>query len=548
VSRGVGLLLGLWLAPVAPCESLPEFHNVAAPAGLVHPFPNGGSTTKRYILETTGSGTAWIDFDNDGLLDAFLISGEGSTNRLYRNEGKGRFREMTAVGVESSGWGKGVCAADYDNDGFLDLLVTSWGRLALYRNRDGRRFEDVAGKAGLAQHGPRYHTGCAFLDYNKDGHVDLFVANYLQYRAAIAFEPGANPYCFYRGMAVNCGPRGLAFDSNQLFRNNGDGTFTEVSEASGVSRPGQNYALGVLAGDFNHDGWPDVYVACDVTPSLLYINQGDGTFSEEGLLLGVALDENGKALSGMGVAAADFDGNGWLDIFRGNFSDERQTLYRNRGDGDFDEVTISAGLAHNTRFVVWGCGFFDFDNDSHPDLLAVSGHVFPEVDRLNIDIRYKDRAILYRNNGNATFTDISERAGPGIQERHSARGAAFGDIDNDGSLEILINNQNDAPSLLKDVRPVAGNWALLKLTGRHCNRAAIGARVRLTTGHRTQVNEVRSGGSYISQSDVRLHFGLGAATRIDRIEIDWPCGARQVESDFPVNRIVELRELHSPGS
>lgn len=537
------VLAGLCLARATFGEVLPDYRNVAAERGLIHVFPNGGSETKRYILETTGSGAALVDYDGDGLLDLFLISGEGSTNRLYRNEGKGRFREVTEqAGVKSSGWGNGVCAADYDNDGFLDLLVTYWGRLALYRNLGGRRFEDVTAKAGLSQPRPRYSTGCAFLDYNKDGHVDLFVANYLAYRAAIAFEPGANPYCFYRGMAVNCGPRGLDFDSNQLFRNNGDGTFTDVSEAAGVDQPGQNYALGVLTGDFDQNGWPDIYVACDVTPSLLYMNQGDGTFSEEGLLRGVALDENGKALSGMGVAAGDFDGNLWLDIFRGNFSDERQTLYRNRGGGEFDEVTVTAGLGHNTRFVVWGCGFFDFDNDTHKDLLAVSGHVFPEVDRLKIDVRFRDRAILYRNNGNGTFADISERAGPGILEAHSARGAAFGDIDNDGAIEILVNNQNEAPSLLVNARRAPGNWVLLKLKGRRSNRAAIGARVRLTAGGCTQIDEVRSGGSYISQSDLRLHFGLGAADRIEQVEIDWPSRVRQVEKNLPVNRVIEIEE------
>ncbi len=521
-----------------------EYHNIAAQAGLTDVFPNGGSETKRYILETTGSGAALVDYDNDGLLDAFLVSGEGSTNRLYRNDGKGRFIEVTReAGLESEGWGNGVCGGDYDNDGFTDLLVTFYGHIRLYRNVGGRRFEDVTDRAGLRQARPRYHTGCAFLDYDRDGNIDFFVATYLKYEAATAFQPGDNPYCFYRGMAVNCGPRGLEFDTSLLYHNNGDGTFTDVSGPSGITAAtGQNYALGVLTGDFDGDGWPDFYVVCDVTPGLLFINRRNGTFSEEALMRGVALDGNGKALSGMGVTAGDYDGNGWLDIFRTNFSDERNTLYRDLGGGDFEDDTFGAGLAQTTRFVSWGVGFYDFDNDGDKDLFMSTGHVFPEVDRLNIDVRAKDRKALFRNTGKGTFEDISEEAGPGVAERHSSRGVAFGDIDNDGTLEILINNQNSTPSLLKASGKAAGNWVLLKLTGSKSNRSAIGAKVRLTAGGRSQIDEVRSGGSYISQSDFRLHFGLGTAGKVDKVEIDWPSGATQVEEGLPANRIIELKE------
>ncbi len=275
---------------------------------------------------------------------------------------------------------------------------------------------------------------------------------------------------------------------------------------------------------------------------MLYVNRGDGTFSEEALLRGAAFDENGKAMSGMGAAAADFDGDGKPDIFRTNFSDERETLYRNRGAAEFDDVTIAAGLAGNTRFVGWGCGFFDYDNDGWKDLLLVNGHVFPEVDGLHIDIHYRDRAILYRNNGNGTFTDISQRAGPGILERHAARGAAFGDYDNDGAVEVLVNNQNEPPSLLKSARKPAGHWVILKLEGVKSNRSAIGARVRLTAGGRTQIDEVRSGGSYLSQNDLRLHFGLGRVARIEEVEIDWPSGIRQVQRDLGVDLVIALRE------
>jgi thiol-disulfide isomerase/thioredoxin len=521
-----------------------RFENVAAQAGLTQSFPNGGETSKEFIIETTGSGVAFIDYDNDGLLDVFIASGPGNSSRLYHNEGAGRFKDVTdAMGLKQSGWAQGVCAGDYDNDGYTDLFVTYWGGNRLYRNVAGRRFEDVTARAHLTQDRTRYNTGCAFLDYDNDGRLDLFVANYLKFDPKTTPKPGANPYCYYREIPVNCGPRGLPFDRNILYHANADGTFTDVSVESGIAAPSQNYSLGVLTGDFNNDGLIDIYVACDQTPSLLYINQGNGKFEEEGLLRGVAFDSNGKALSGMGATAADSEAKGRLDIFRTNFSDERETLYREFDTkGNFEDVTIAAGLARNTRFVGWGCGFFDFDNDGWKDLLIVNGHVFPEVEKLQLDIHYKDRAILYRNLGNGKFEDISESAGPGILERHSSRGAAFGDYDNDGRVEVLINNQNEPPSLLKQTVANANHWVLLKLTGTRSNRSAIGAKVRLAAGGRTQLDEVRSGGSYLSQNDLRLHFGLGSATKIDRIEIAWPSGLHQVEHDVPVDRIVSLAE------
>jgi len=503
----------------------PGFHNVAPTWGLTHSFPNGGQQTKRFIIETTGSGVALVDVDGDGFLDAFVLSGAGGSNRLYRNEKGQKFADVTAAwGVATKDiWGQGVCAGDYDQDGLPDLLVTNWGSLQLLRNDGGRRFVDQTAASGLKQAGPsRYNTGCTFVDYDRDGDLDLFVSNYLVYDPATTPPPGANPYCYYRGMAVNCGPRGLPFARNLLYRNDGGGKFTDVSKESGVAEPFGHYALGVVSGDYNNDGWPDLYVACDQTPSLLYINQRNGKFEEEAVLRGAAFDENGRALSGMGVTAGDFDGDGWLDLFRTNFSDERETLYRNRGDAEFDDVTAASGMARNTRFVGWGCMFFDHDLDGWLDLLLVNGHVFPEVDRLNLPIKYRDRAILYRNNGKGGFLDVSESFGPAVLENHSARGLAVGDLDNDGSLEVLINNQNEPPSLWKQTSAGNSNWILLDL-----GSAAMGARVRLTAGGRTQVQEVRSGGSYLSQSDLRLHFGLGNAKVIDRIEIQWPGPAQQ---------------------
>jgi hypothetical protein len=538
----IAICLLAFTSLASPAEA-PRFMNVAKTAGLTDVIPNGGAESKTWILETTGSGAAWIDFDNDGDLDAFLVSGEGGSNRMYRNSGEGQFEDATKeLGLTSEGWGQGVCTGDYDNDGFTDLFVTYWGANRLYRNLAGKRFENVAAKAGLAQDRTRYNTGCAFLDYDRDGDLDLFVANYLVFDFESTPKPGDNPYCFYRNVPAACGPRGLPFDRNLLYQNEGDGTFRDVSDASGISGPSRNYALGAITGDFDGDGWTDLYVACDRTPSILYINQRDGTFEDEAMFRGAALNENGQALSGMGVAAGDFDGDGAFDIFRTNFSDERSTLYRNRGGGDFDEATVEAGMGRNTRYVGWGAGFLDFDHDGLEDLLLVNGHVFPEVDRLDTDIRYRERAILYRNTGGGQFTDISLKAGPGIAELHAARGAAFGDMDGDGAIEILVNNQNEPPTLLDQHTAPAGAWIILELQGTKSNRSAIGARVELTAGGRTQIREVRSGGSYLSQSDLRLHFGLDGAARADKVEIRWPNGGEQTVDDLDAGRVHHIRE------
>lgn len=518
-----------------------DFRNVAREAGLTAVVPEGGREAKQFIVETTGSGVAFIDYDNDGLPDLFVVSGPGSPSRMYHNEGQGKFKDVsTALGFTKEGWGQGVCAGDFDNDGFTDLFVTYWGRNALYRNVGGKRFEDVTAQMGLTQDRTRYNTGCAFIDYDNDGKLDLFVANYLKFDFNTTPQPGANPYCFYRGIAVNCGPRGLPFDRNILYHQEG-GAFRDVSDASGISKPDGNYSLGVLTGDFNGDGLTDIYVACDQTPSILYINEGNGKFEDEALMRGAALDENGKAMSGMGVTAADYLHEGAESIFRTNFSDELETLYRNAGKGDFADVTVESGLGRNTRYVGWGTGFFDFDNDGWPDLLLVNGHAFPEVDRLKIDIGYREPAILYRNE-RGKFVDVSETSGPAPRELHSSRGAAFADYDNDGMVEVLVNHQNEAPSLLRQATKAEGHWITLKLEGVKANRSAIGARVRLTAGAMTQTMEVRSGGSYLSQSDLRLHFGLGSAERVERIEIVWPGGLRQVLTGVVVDRVMSIRE------
>lgn len=521
----------IWATPV-------RYVDIAAEAGLTHVFPNGGDESKEWILETTGSGAAFLDFDADGLPDAFLVSGEGGTNRLYRNLGGRRFADVTEqVGLQSDGWGQGVCAGDIDSDGFIDLFVTYWGRNRLYRNVNGQRFAPVP----VPDTGS-YSTGCAFLDFDSDGDLDIFIANYLEFDFKTTPRPGQHPYCFYRNAPVACGPRGLPFARNELLRNDGDGKFTDVSGPTGIAAPGRNYSLGVVTGDFTKDGLPDIYVACDRTPSILYVNQGNGTFRDEAMLRGAALDEHGKALSGMGVAAGDFDRDGAADIFRTNFSDERSTLYANRGNGDFDDSTVPLGLGVNTSFVGWGCVFLDVDHDGWRDVLLVNGHVFPEVDDLpDTDLRYRQPAVLYRNINGRSFRDISASAGPGILASRAARGMAAADFDNDGQLEILINSQNGPPALLDAETPAAGRWILLQLEGNRSNRSAIGARVRLESPGGTQYSEVRGGGSYLSQSDLRLHFGLGE-DEYANVEVRWPSGERQSLDRLESGRLHRIQE------
>jgi hypothetical protein len=535
----------------APADLGFSFANVAREAGLNAVTTYGGKTSNRYLLETTGCGVALLDYDGDGWLDVFLVNGstlEGfpkgtePTNHLYRNTRNGTFEDVTEkAGLKASGWGQGACAGDYDNDGDADLFVSYWGRNRLYRNNGNGTFADVTGSANVLDRRDRWGAGCAFFDYNRDGRLDLFVANYIDMDLRTAPVPESG-LCLYKGVPVACGPPGLQGGKNVLYRNEGDGKFTDVSDTSGIARAQGTYGLGVSTLDFDNDGWTDLYVANDSNPSALYRNNHDGTFTDIGVRSGCAYSQDGKPQAGMGVAVADFDRNGTFDIFKTNFAGDTSTLYVNTGDGFCDDRTFASGIGLNTRWLGWGVGFVDFDHDGWKDLFLVNGHVYPEVEQLKTEAGYKQRKVVYRNLRNGRFEDVSERLGPPVTTPKAGRGAAFGDIDNDGDIDVIVNNVHDTPDFFRlETRP-GPHWITIKLVGVTSNRDAIGARVTLTTAGGAQVDEVRGGGSYYSQNDLRLNFGLGGATRIDRLEVRWPNGLVEYWASSPIEQIVTLKE------
>lgn len=527
-------------APVA------NFVDIAHIAGLSEPTIIGGEHAKRYILETTGGGVAFFDYDNDGWLDIFMVNGSTlersgnppATNHLYKNNRDGSFTEVTEqAGLVRHGWCNGVCVGDFNGDGWLDLFVTYYGKNVLYRNNGNGTFSDVTKASGLLTDQDLYSTGAAFLDYNRDGHLDLFITHYVDYDEATKHIARTGDNCKWRGLPVMCGPRGLKGARNSLYRNRGDGTFEDVSAKAGVLA-GEHYGFTPLVLDYDNDGWPDIYVANDSTASLLYHNNRDGTFTEVGALAGVAYNEDGREQSGMGTDAGDYDNDGFLDIVKTNFEQDTSTLYHNRGDGTFDDVTFHAGLGVNTSFVGWGTGFIDFDNDGWPDIFMANGHVYPEVDKALGDTSYKQRKILYRNKGNGTFEDVSLRSGPGIELKRSSRGVAFGDLFNSGQTNILISNMNEPPTLLHNLMSYKEPSLTVQLVGKSPNRFALGARVTVRTKTLHMTNEVRSGGSYLSQNDLRLRFGLGNAEGAEQVEIRWPDGHVDTLSGVPGNRIL----------
>ena len=534
-----------------------NFVNVAKEAGLNTKMIFGGEHKNKYLLETTGCGVAFYDYDNDGWLDIFLVNGtrlEGfpagqePTNRLYKNNRDGTFTDVTAqAGLVHSGWGQAVCVGDYDNDGFDDLFITYFGKNVLYHNNGNGTFTDVTAKAGVATDGKRWNTGCAFLDYDRDGKLDLFVANYIDMDLATAPVPESGP-CLYKGVMVACGPPGMNGGKNILFHNNGNGTFSDVSEASGITNANGTYGLGVLAADLDNDGWPDIYVANDSTASALYQNLKNGKFQDIAIDAGCALSADGKPQAGMGISAGDYDLDGNLDLVKTNFAGDTPSLYHNLGGATFEDATFPAGLGRHTQFLSWGVGFFDFDNDGWPDILICNGHVYPEVEQLRTEAGYAQRKLLYHNMRNSHFADVSEEAGPAISEPSASRGCAFGDFDNDGDIDFVINCVNDVPRLVRCDSTLKHNWIKVRTIGTKSNRSGIGARLRCVaqipgeTKPHSQIDEVRSGGGYLSQSDLRVHFGIGKAEKVNLIEIKWPSGAVDTLKDIKPNQVIYVKE------
>jgi len=530
-----------------------HFVDVAAAAGLHAPVIYGDPEIKKYIVESTGCGCAFIDYDNDGWMDLFVLCGTrlggapvGTTNRLYKNNRDGTFTDVTEkAGLRLLGWACGVCVGDYNNDGFDDIFCTNFGQNVLYRNNGDGTFTDMTKPAGLSSDQQRFGAGCAFVDYNRDGHLDLFVSNYVGFSFENAGVPGENANCRWKGIPVECGPRGLLTGRHSLYRNNGDGTFTDVTQQAGIARAAATYGMTVVAADFDEDGWQDIYVACDSTPSLLFMNNGDGTFREEGVLRGAALSDDGMEQAGMGIGIGDYDLDGHLDLFKTHFADDANILYRNDGKGNFEDATGSSHLGVETRYVCWGAGIVDLDNDGLPDLFMVTGHVYPQVERTLPQYPNKTPRVVFRNLGKGVFEELIEEPGPGVAAAHCSRGCAFGDFDNDGDIDILIINLNEPPSLLRNDLTGKSNWIKVKLDGVKSNRSAIGARVIVHYGGKTQAQAVLSQSSFFSCSDSRLHFGLGNSTLAD-IDVYWPSGLHETFKQIPANRLITIKEGVGP--
>jgi len=527
------------------------FVDVTKAAGIN--FSSFSSPDKKYIVESMGGGVALFDFDGDGRLDIYLVNSytvdAALANRprphaaLYRNLGNGTFEEVAAkAGVADPGWAMGVAVADCDNDGFDDLYVTCFGPNRLYHNRGNGTFEDVTEKAGVGD--PRFSTGAAWGDYNRDGYLDLFVSNYVDFKLEDLPQFGKGKLCQYRGVPVQCGPRGLPGSGDILYRNNGDGTFTDVSKAAKVDDPSGYYGLGVTWTDFDDDGWPDILVANDATPNYAYRNNHDGTFTEMGFTLGFAVNENGIEQGSMGISIGDYDRDGRLDVVVTNFSDDYNTIYHKNPDGTFTDVSRTTKTAEaSIPYVGWGTKFFDYDNDGWLDLFIVNGHVYPQIEGAYPGGMYRQRKLVYRNLRDGTFTEVAQALGSALMEPRASRGAAFGDYDDDGDVDVIVNDLDGPPMLLRnDGGSRAGHWISLKLVGTRSNRNAVGAKVWLKAGGLTQVDEVRSGDSYVSHSDWRLHFGLGSETQVAEVIIRWPNGTTEKLTNLPVDKVVTVVE------
>jgi len=533
------------------------FVDITHAAGLDIFHHRSGTPEKRTILETPGSGVALLDYDNDGWLDIYLLNGStfpalkgkeaAPRAMLLHNNHDGTFTDVTdKAGVANERWGFGVTIGDYDNDGWPDIYVSNFGKNRLYHNNHDGTFTDLAENAGVTLGG--WSTGATWGDYDRDGFLDLFVPGYVKFDSdhpSIAGE-GSLPagFCNFRGIDVMCGPRGLPGEGDHLFHNNGDGTFTDVSVKAGVSDPKSYYGLASVFVDVDDDGWLDLAVANDSVPKYLYRNKHDGTFEDVSYISGFALNDEGREQASMGIAVGDYNRDGKVDFYITNFSDDYNTLYRNDGEGNFSDVTVRAGIANITLpFLGWGTGFLDYDNDGLLDIFAANGHVFPGVDKQDWGTTWAQRPLLFRNLDGTKFQEVPPATGSGLAVVITARGAAFGDIFNDGHIDVVINNMDSTPTLLRNVVKNSNHWVTLRLVGGPKSpRDAIGAKVFVTTGVIRQRGDVFSGGSYASSSDQRLHFGLGTATKVDKVEIHWPSGAKEQITVPVVDRIYTVME------
>lgn len=547
-AAAIALAAALALGEYAP--QAPRFVDKAKAANITIKVVSGDERQKRYLTESVGGGLAVLDYNNDGYMDLYVVNGStidralagkyDSRSALYRNNRDGTFTDVTvAAGVPNPHWGKGAIAADFNNDGYQDLYVVNFGPNVLYMNNRDGTFTDRTKAAGVGD--PKWSSAAAAADYDKDGDLDLFVANYLDYD--LRNLPTAGKFCSYQNIPVACGPRGLKGAGDTLYRNNGDGTFTDVSEKAGVSDPEGYYGLAAAWGDYDNDGDPDLFVANDNTPNRLYRNNGDGAFTDVAIEVGIAFSEDGREQSCMGVEFEDLDNDGWLDIMVTNFSDDYNTLYRNTGKGLYVDDSHRAGLVSDSwSDLSWGVGFFDFNNDGWKDIFVANGHIYPQVDRAPLNTSYKQANKLYLNTGAPRIVNVTSQSGPGLQEKKSYRGAAFADFNNDGQIDVAVSALDDSPSLLMNEGVRDSHWILVRLEGSTSNRFGVGARVTIKADGKTQMREMKAGGSFASSNDFRAHFGTGRANRIDELMVAWPSGKITRLSGVKTNSVLAVRE------
>jgi enediyne biosynthesis protein E4 len=537
-----------------PTDKLPvtptfHFSDITAAAGIR--FQHTVSLEKKYLIESMAGGVLLLDYDGDGWLDIYFtnapsvdmaVHGQKAKSALYRNNHDGTFADVTEkAGVGYPCWAMGGAVGDYNNDGWPDILVTCEEGMVLYRNNGDGTFTDVTKQAHLTD--PRWSTGAAFGDYDGDGRVDLMVSRYVEFDLNHLPQFGVGATCRFRGIPVQCGPRGMKGLGDSLYHNNGDGTFTDVSKATGVDDRSGYYGLGVVWSDFNDDGRPDLFVADDSTPNYLYRNDGNGHFTDVSYISGTAVSSDGGEMAGMGIAVCDFNHTGRFSIHVTNFEDQSNSLYRNDGNMAFTDVSYAAGIGQITvPYLGWGTGCVDFDNDGWPDLFVVNGHVYPQVDSLAAGAKYRERKLVFLNQRDGTFADISDSVGPAVTIPQPSRGAAFGDLDNDGRIDVVAENIDGSPMVLHNEGTGSNHWISFQLVGTRSNRLGLGARVRVISGSLSQMDEVRSGGSYLSQSDLRLHFGLGSAEKVDRVEVRWPSGSTQTLQNLASDRFYIVKE------